>query len=219
MRLTHSIAPAVLAGAMVVAGTSGTFTADAAKVRARPHLVLVAGQVSNLSTTGFTVTWTPKKTTATPKTWQIALATTTKQVAAKGTTGALQNGEYAIVVGAKSTTGIAARNVRYSTTAFRARLVRILRARLRLRQLTAPRARAVHGTVNLASTSATQLAITTKAGKALTFAITSTTRYRVNKVLQTTAPTFTAGEAVTVVFKRDKTTKSLVALGIGIKTT
>lgn len=221
MRLTHTIVPGLLAGTMLVAGTSGTFaakTAKAPRAKAAAHLVLEAGQISNLTTAGFTLTWTPKRAALQPKVFQVALATKTKEAAVKGTTGALQNGEYAIVVGTRATTGLNARTVRYSTKAFAARTVAIARARLRLAQLTAPRVRAIVGTISPTAAPAGEIAITTKAGKTHAFAVTATTKFVVNKALQTAAPAFTAGEKVRVIFKFDRATKAFNALRVAVLT-
>jgi hypothetical protein len=74
--------------------------------------------------------------------------------------------------------------------------------------------RTVAGTIT--TTTPTTVSITTKRGVLRTFTLTTTTTYRVNKVVSTTVPAFTVGEKVRVVFKRDTATKSLVALRIAI---
>jgi hypothetical protein len=68
----------------------------------------------------------------------------------------------------------------------------------------------------VSATTPTSITITSKAGKTFTFTVTSTTTFRVNKQRTATAPTFTAGEKVRVVFKHDRVTKNLVALSIGV---
>jgi hypothetical protein len=85
------------------------------------------------------------------------------------------------------------------------------------------RARFVHraaGTVvtSAASTAGTlsSLTIQTRAGKSLTFTITTSTRFRVGGQLVTTAPTFTAGEKVRVAYVKDTATSTLVARAIGV---
>lgn len=235
MRLTHRVVPGLLAGSMLLGGATGVFAANGATHAARPHVVIEAGQVSNLTTGGFTLTWTPKKTTVAPKTYQIALAATTKEHGTKLTTGSLANGEYAIVFGTKSTTAtagttgttsITARTVQYSTKAFAARTIRLMRLRLRIRQLQAAqhrllnrgRVHALRGTVSLATTTTSQFTIVTKAGKSFALTLTPNTKYYVNNIKQTAAPTFTNGETAVVRVKRNAATKSLVALAISVKT-
>lgn len=191
----HRLVPGVLAGALLVGSASGAFAAS----NAVTHRAAAYGQVSNLSASGFTLTRTPKKAgaNATPKVVQVSLSSTTKEKARKGTAGALANGEYAFVVGAKSASGIAATRVLFSSTAFKAH-------RLLSRHAAA-------GTVNSAATTSTSISITTPKGKTLAFAITAQTKYRVNKHLTTTAPAFTNGEKVRVRYSRDTTTKALTA--------
>lgn len=211
MKLTRYLVPSLLAGSLLAGGASSSFAAQ--KKVATPRAVAY-GQVSNLTTTGFTLTRTWKKAGATPKVVQVALSSTTKEQARKGTTGALATGEYAFVVGAKGATGVAANRVLYSTKAFNAkRLIQRIKAQ-RLAQRIAHRLLRPHaaaGLVNGATTTSTSIAITTAKGKALVFAITPQTKYRVNKALTTTAPTFTNGEKVRVRFTRAAATKTLTA--------
>jgi hypothetical protein len=199
MHYARRFIPGVLAGAMLLGSTAGVF---AAKNSANGQRAYAYGQVSNLSTSSFTLTWTPKKAgqAAAPKSVQVLLTSTTKEKARKGTTGALANGEYALVIGSKSASGISARGILYSTTPFR-----------HFRNVVA-------GTVNLSASTPTSLVITTKAGKTLTFAITSATKYRVNQQLVTSPPALTNGEKVRVHFKRDAATKSLIARVISVRT-
>jgi hypothetical protein len=219
MRLIHRVIPGLVAGILVIGTTSGVL---AAKSTAPGSVIVAAGQVSGLassSPTGFTLTWTPKKAGATPKIWQIELTTTTKETAASGTTGGLQNGDYAVVVGTQSTTGVSARLIRFSSKPFSARAIAILRLRLRLAALSAAMPHNVRGTVNFAQTtsSAISVTVTTKGGtKTVSFAITGTTKFRVGKTLVTTMPVFTDGEKVIVRYKVDLATKALDALVIGV---
>jgi len=191
----------MLAGSLLVGSTSGVF---AAKSKVAAHRASAYGQVSNLTVSGFTLTWTPKKagSAASPKVVQVLLSSTTKEKARTGTTGPLTNGEYAFVVGTKGATGISANRVLYSHVAFNAH--RLLRRHL------------VVGLVNGAATTSTSISITTAKGKTLVFAITPQTRYRINKVLTTTAPTLTNGEKVRVRFARNAATKTLTALVIAV---
>lgn len=224
MRFTHRVLPGLVAGSLLLGATSGAF---AAKAKAKPaQRVVAAGQVSNLTATSpsaFTLTWTPKKVGATPITVQVSTTATTKEAALKGTTGALQNGEYAIAIGTKSTTGVTAVQVRFSTKPFTARQVELLRLRIRLAQLTARKAHAVRGTVNLAGTTAgstLSVNVTTKSGvKVVKFAITTATKYYSGKALASAPPTFTDLEKVSIRFKRDAATKGLDALAIRVAAT
>jgi hypothetical protein len=63
------------------------------------------------------------------------------------------------------------------------------------------------------------LVIKTKQGKDVTFTITPSTKYRVAGKLATSAPAFTSGERLVVHFKRDKATKSLIALRVRVPAT
>lgn len=222
MRIAHRVLPGLVAGSLLLGGASGVFAANAGVKAPRAHLAVVSGQVSNVQSSAFTVTFTPKKTGVAPKIFQVTTTATTKHLALKGTTGALTNGEYAIVIGAKTTTGVTARTVRYSVTPFKARQVRILRLRLELAALTAMKARTVRGTVNATQPAAGVLAITvtTKKGAVTrSFTISPTTKYFVGKTPATSAPAFTSGEKVAIHFKRDKTTKALDALAIRVLAT
>ncbi|MGH2441925.1 MAG: hypothetical protein ACRDFX_02030 [Chloroflexota bacterium] len=216
--MTKALVPGLLAGALLAGGLGSAFAAPA---RVHAHRVGAYGQVSNVSSTGFTLTRTPKKaTTTTPKSVQVILNSSTKEHARKGTTGTtLANGEYAFVAGTKTTAGFTANQILFSSTKFNARKM-ILRIKLQriLNALTrGHRAAKAHGAVGaVASSSATSLVITTAKGKTLTFAITATTKYRVNKQLTTTTPIFTSGEKVRVMFARNASTKTLTARVINV---
>jgi hypothetical protein len=197
MKFKRYLIPSLLAGSLLVGGTSGVF---AAKNKVAAPRAFAYGQVSNLSTTGFTLTRTPKNGPS--KVVQVLLNGTTKEKARQGTTGPLTNGEYALVVGASGASGITANRVLYSSTAFNAH--RSLRGHLAV------------GLVNGAATTATSMSITTAKGKTLVFAITPQTRYRVNKILTSTAPTFTNGEKVRVLFSRNAATNGLIAHVIAV---
>lgn len=223
MRIIPRVLPGVVAGALLLGGASGVFAAKAGVHAHRVHRVLVAGQVSGLQSAAnspFTVTFTPKKAGVAAKTYAVATTSATKERASKGTTGTLQNGEYAIVVGQKTTTGITARSVFFSTTAFKGRQVKIMRLRLRLGALTAIKVQTMRGTVSATPATTGTLAVTRTSKKGVvvnrTFAITATTKYFVGKTAASSAPTFTSGEKVIVRFKRDKATKALNALAIRV---
>lgn len=227
MRLIHRLVPGFVAGSLLLGSAAGAFAAGAkTNPKASPR-VLAAGQVSNLSAgtpVTFTLTWTPAKAGATPTTYQVTTTTTTKQTPVKGTSAPLQNGEYAIVIGTRTATGIAADTIRFSTKAFKAREVAILRLRLRLAELTAARAHTVRGTVDATYTVAgTQLAVDviTKTGtKTMTFALSSATKYRVGKAAATsTVPAFTAHEKVAVRFKMNATRTAYDALLVTVPAT
>lgn len=191
MHAARTVVPGLLAGALLLGGTSGVF---AAKGKAAVRHVAVIGQVSNLTTSGFTLTWTPAKGKNAGTTRSVAVATTaaTKERGLKGAT-AIANGDYAFVAGTRSKDTVTALRVAYSTTTFTARQRLALRGHL------------VRGTVVSATTD--QLVITAgKNARTITFTLDATTRYRVNKQVSTTAPTFTAGEKVIVAFTRAKST-------------
>lgn len=201
--LPHRIGAGLLGGAILLSGATGALAAKGTKLHA--HRAVVRGQVSNLSVSGFTLTRTTKATAtkaATVKTVQVTFSATVKERAAKGTTGALANGAFALVVGQKSATTVMAKLVVFAAAAKGLRPA--------IRRLTHVRV----GTVTAGTP--TSIAITTKAGKALTFTLTGTTKFRVGKQLATTAPTFTTGEKVRVVYKRDRATKSLIALAVRV---
>ncbi len=203
MHFPHRIGAGVLAGTILLAGAGSALAATGTTAKA--HNGFVVGQVSNVSTTGFTVTRTTKATATTPATTRtvaVTLAPAAKERATKGTTGALANGEFALVVGQRTATAITAQRIVYSTT------LKSVRRAARLL------ARSAVGTINTAS--ATTVTITTKRGVTRTFSLTPTTKYRVNKVVSTTMPAFVSGQKVRVVFKLDKTTKTLVALRVAI---
>jgi uncharacterized surface protein with fasciclin (FAS1) repeats len=208
MKITRYLVPSLLAGSLLAGGVSAVSAAH--KPGVARH-AFAYGQVSNLSASGFTLTKNPKKASAgaPSKTVQVALSTTTKEKARKGTAGTLANGEYALVAGAKASSGISAQRVLYSAKAFKAqRMIRRARAERILRSLSRHR---VAGTVTTA-TSSSSLTITTRKGKTLTFAINAKTAFRVNKQRTTTAPAFTSGEKVRVVFSHDRATKTNTAL-------
>jgi lysozyme family protein len=195
MNVAYRLVPGLLSASLVLGSASGAFAAQGKLVA---HRAFAYGQVSNLSSAGFTLTQpAPAGSTAAPKLIQVALSSTTSEKARKGTTGALTNGEYAFVAGTSGVSGIAAIRVLYSGTAFNPR--HLLRHHFAV------------GAVNGTSTTSTSISITTAKGKMLTFAITPQTKYRVNKQLTTTAPTFTNGEKVRVLFARDAATKSYIA--------
>ncbi len=208
MKITRYLVPSLLAGSLLAGGASGVFAAH--KKNATPH-AFAYGQVSNLSTSGFTLTQAPKKAggATSLKAVQVLLGNTTREKTRKGTTGALANGEYALVVGLKGSSGITANRVLYANKAFNGRRM-IMRARAKriLRHL---RRHQVAGTVNGATTTSSSLAITTPKGRTLTFAITAQTTFRVNKQRATTTPTLTNGEKVRVLFARDRATKTRTA--------
>lgn len=209
MHFVHRLVPGVLAGSLLLGGVSGAFAAS-------PHKAVkfgyAYGQVANLSTSSFTLTRTNAKTGAT-KSVQVSLSGTTKEKARKGTTGALANGEWALAVGPKSTAGIAANRVLYSSKKFKASVI-ILRLKLQ-RAIALARRHRVAGTVSPNQTAGT-LTITTKKGKSISFQLAATTKYAVSGQAATTAPTFTAGEKVVVWFKRDRATKTWVALRVNV---
>lgn len=210
-RLAHRLVPGILAGALLLPGGSGILAASA---KAQPRAAFVYGQVSNLSTDGtsFTLTWTPKAAqgaTATPTTVQVLVTTATKEKPRKGTTGALVPGDYALVVGTQSQAGLTARRILYSATAFNGRAI--------IARLAVHRAVGTVSATTAASAAApATVTIVTKVNKSLTFTITATTKFRVNKTLQSAAPTFTQGERIIVRFRRDAKTKTLVAVAIAI---
>lgn len=217
MKTSNRLLPGLLAGSLMLGGVSGAFAS--APQKAAGKFGVAAGQVANLSGTGFTLTRTVKSATVggTPTTLTLAVtvSATTKEVARKGTTGTLTNGEYVLVAGKKSTSGIVARRVIFSSKPFRAGLLaRKMMARHTLKAI-ARRQHRVAGTVT--GTTATSLTLQTLKGKPLTFGITTATRFHVNGQLQASEPTFTAGERVIVRFVRNKTTKSLVARAINVR--
>jgi hypothetical protein len=190
MHRVHRLVPGLVAGSLLLSGASGVFAAKTHKAHARNGIV--AGQVSNVSATGFTLTFTPKtgKNGAAPvtRTFQVATTSTTKEVARRRTTGSIVNGDFAYVAGARTKGAVAAKRVVYSTSTFKLRLHRAI------------------GTV-AAGTTATTLVVTTRAGKTATFSVTATTKFRVGKTLQTAPVALTAGQKVLVHFGRDKTVK------------
>jgi hypothetical protein len=190
MSLTTRIVPAAVAGSLLLGGASGVF---AAKSHAhRVTRAAIAGQVSNVSATGFTLTWTPKhgKNDVAPVTHsvQVATSTTTVERARKGTTGTLANGDFAVVLGTRARGAVTAKRVLFATAPFKIRL------------------HVAIGTV-AAGTSATSLVITTRAGKTRTLAITASTKFFQGKVAATAPLALTAGEKVLVRVARDATVK------------
>lgn len=196
MKLKRLFIPGMLAGSLLVGSASGVLAAKNKVATARASAY---GQVSKLSAAGFTLTRAPANggSSATSAVVQVILSSATKEKARKGTTGSLANGEYALVIGTKGASGISANRVLYSSIAFNAR--RLIRGHVAV------------GLVNGAATTSTSISITTAKGKNLVFAITPQTKYRVNKVLTTTVPTFTNGEKVRVRFVRNAATKALTA--------
>ena len=213
MRIAHRLAPGLLAGSLLVGGASGVL---AATVTPKPHWIALGGQVSALSGSTFTLTLNPKAAVAgkTPKTVQVTLAVNAKQQPRVGTTAALANGDYAVVVGTGTQTAVTATRTIYSATTFpTGRLVSLLRARHTIAVLAR---HTVRGTVQTGT--ATGLTITTRAGKTLTFQLTPTTNFRANGGLVShTAPTFTSGQKVTIVYTVDKTTKQAVAAAVAVR--
>ena len=101
----------------------------------------------------------------------------------------------------------------YSATTFPvARVVSLLRAQHTIAVLSR---HTVRGTVQSGTT--TTLTITTKAGKNLTFQFTATTNFRANGQVTHTAPAFTSGQKVTIVYTVDKTTKQAVAAAVAVQ--
>lgn len=214
MRITHRLLPGIVAGSLLLGSASGALAATT-KAKPKARWTSLAGQVSNLSGSTFTLTLNPRAAAAgkTVKTVQVTLAATAKQQARTGTTGALANNDYAIVVGARTATSVMANRVFYSATAFpAARVVAGIRARHTLYVLSH---HIVRGTV--ASSTATTLSVAVSATKTRTFQLTSTTNFRANGQVSHTAPIFTTGEKVVVVFTVDKTTKQAVATAVGVR--
>lgn len=208
MHITRYLVPSLFAGSLLAGSASGVF---AAHKKAAPRHAFAYGQVSNLSAAGFTLTKNPKKasTGTSAKAVQIIVSGATKEKARRGTAGVLANGEYALVVGGKTSTGISAKRVLYSAKAFNGRrMIKRARAKRILRTL---RRHFVAGTVNSAATTSSSLAISTRKGKTLMFAITAQTAFRVNKQRTTTAPTFTSGERVRVLSVRNRATHTRTA--------
>jgi hypothetical protein len=211
MRIAHRLASAVLAGSLLLGGASGVL---AAKGVAGAHWAALGGQITNLSGNTFTLTLNPTAATAgtAANTVQVTLAANAKQQARQGTAGPLANGDYAIVVGTRAQTSFTANRVIYSATAFRTgRVAAGIRARHTLNALSH---HTVRGTVQ--SSTATALTITTRAGKSMTFQLAATTNFRVNGQVSHTAPAFTSGQQVTVVFTVDKTSKQATATAVAL---
>jgi hypothetical protein len=200
MHLVNRLVPGLVAGSLVLGAASGVFAAKAPRV----HTAVAFGQVSNLSTAGFTLTRTPKS--GTPVTVNVTLAATTKEKALKGTTGALADGEYAAVIGPKSTAGIAANRVAFSVKPGPARRVAVRLNRHLLRRAA--------GTVSQTGTGT--FSITTAKNKTVTFTVTTTTRVVASKKV-TTTPSIATGERVVVFFRRDAKTKTLTAVRVSVR--
>jgi hypothetical protein len=190
MHITSKIVPAALAGSLLLGGASSVFAAK----NHVPHMkrATVAGQVSNLAPTGFSLTFTPKKgkNGAAPvaRTVQVTTTSSTIEKARKGTTGTLTNGEYAVVLGSGAKGAVTATRVLFSTKQFHIRR------------------HALKGAV-AAGTSASSLVVTTHAGKSRTFAITTTTRFFQGKTATTAPLALSAGQKVSVRFARDTAVK------------
>jgi hypothetical protein len=201
MSFTTKIVPAAVAGLLLLGGASGVFAAKGKAFHVKR--AAIAGQVSNVSATGFTLSWTPKqgKNGAAPvaRTVQVATTASTVEKARKGTTGTLANGDFAAVLGTRAKRTVTAKRVLFATTQFKLRR------------------HAVIGTV-AAGTSATSLVITTRAGKTRTLAITATTKYFQGKTVATAPLALTTGEKVLVRFGRDATVKKQIdALAIRVR--
>lgn len=190
MHAARTVVPGLLAGALLLGGTSGVL---AAKGKFSTHRAVLFGQVSNLSTSGFTLSWTPKagKNAGITKSVTVTTSSTTTERGPKGAT--LANGDYAFVPGTRVGATVTAVRVAFSTTAFTARQRLALTGRL------------VHGTVVSSTTGQLVIAVGKK-GRTLTFTLDATTKYRVNKQVTTSQPVFTAGEKVTIAFTRVKST-------------
>jgi len=211
MRIAHRLVPGLLAGCLMLGGASGVFAAPA---KAKAHWAALGGTVSNLSGNTFTLTLNPKAAAAgkTAKTVQVTVTPTAKVQARTGTTGTLANNDYAVVVGTRAQTSVTANRVLYGATAFPVgRTVARIRANHTLNVLAHHRAR---GTVQ--SSTPTSLVIVNKAGKTLTFQLNATTNYRANAQVTHTAPAFSAGQSVAVVYTVDKSTKQLTATSVAL---
>ncbi|HZS94891.1 MAG TPA: hypothetical protein VFA78_08845 [Chloroflexota bacterium] len=211
--MTQRLVPGLLAGSLLLAGTSGVF---AAKGKAASRWAVVAGQVTSVNGTAVSLTLNPGAVTkkgAAAKTLAITLSTTVKEKGLGGATGGLVANDYAAFAGVRSATGFTANRVYYSTKA-----AIVHREALRLRALHTLAVRKVHrASGTFQSWNGTALVITTKANKTLTFVTGTTTHFFVNGQLVTTAPTFTAGQTLFVRFERDATTKQLDALSVRVK--
>lgn len=210
MKFAYRLGAGLMAGSLLFAGAGGALAAGKATKAVPPAYAY--GQVSGVSATGFTLTPIAKKaaagTTAAPVTpIAVTTSTSTKERALKGTTGTLADNEYALVIGTRSATGITAKRVLFSVKKFRAgKLIKRIRA-------LAPKR--VVGAVT--GSAAGSLSILTKAGKTFTFSITTKTHFRVNGQAATTAPAFTTGEKVRVVYHLNPTDNTLVANAIAVR--
>jgi hypothetical protein len=212
MRIAHRLVPGLLAGSLLLGGASGALAATATP---KPHWLALGGQVSALSGNTFILTRNPQAAAKgkVAQIVQVTLAATAKQQPRTGTTAPLANGDYAVVVGTGTQTAVTATRAIYSATAFRtARVASGVRARHTLYVLSHHRAR---GAVQ--TSTSTGLTITNKAGKTLTFQLTATTNFRVSGQVSHTAPAFTNGQQVVVVYTVDQTTKQPIATAVAIK--
>jgi hypothetical protein len=198
MRTTPRFAAGIAAGLLLL-GSATQWVPGASAASAAPRSMAAAGLVSNLSPTSFTLTRTlqhPRANGSTTVVVQVSTTPTTKEIARKGTTGALANGDYAFVGGLRTGSTLSARRVLYAATPFTVHRHRVI------------------GTVS--ASSATFLTVQTRNGKSVTFEINGQTHYRVNKQLQSAAPQLTTGERVAVRFRLDKATKGLLARVIAV---
>jgi hypothetical protein len=213
MRIAHRLVPGLLAGSLLAGGATGALAATGTP---QPAWIALGGQISALSGSTFTLTLNPRAALAgkTPKTVQVTLAANAKQQPLSGTTATLANGDYAVVVGTGTQTAVTATRTIYSATTFpTGRLVGLLRARHTIAVLSR---HTVQGTVQTGTT--TSLTITTRAGKTLTFQLTPSTSFRANGGLVShTAPAFTSGQKVVIVYTVDQTTKQPIAAAVAIK--
>ena len=210
MHLTHRVAAGVLAASLVASGATSVFAKTHGNAKKAGNRAAAYGQVSGLSTSGFTLT-TIARTTKSGKTVAaraitVATTATTRITPRKGQTGALANGDYAVVLGSRTGTSIAAARVVFSTQAFQ-------RA---AKEALAHRVRRAAGTVT--SSTGTSLTIQTRAGKALSFVLTGRTHFRVDGTKATSAPTLTAGEKVRVRFTVKRADRSRVARLVVVRT-
>ncbi|GAC1322587.1 MAG: hypothetical protein NVS2B16_13230 [Chloroflexota bacterium] len=200
MHRYHRLGAGILAGSLFVSGVGSTFAASHTRVKA--HVGTAYGQVSNVSPAGFTLTRAlkhPRANGTSVVVVQVSTSPATSFIARKGTTGTLVNGEYAAVAGTRSTTGVTARRVVFSTAPFALHRHRVA------------------GTVSISTP--TSITIQTRAGVPVTFEITAQTRVRINRQVQPTVPTFTTGERVVVIFARDMATTKRLARVIVVRPT
>jgi hypothetical protein len=212
MCIALRLVPGLLAGSVLLGDVSGVLAATRTP---KPHWIALGGQVSALSGSTFTLTLNPKAVAkrTTPKTVQVTLAVTTKQQPRVGTTAPLASGDFAVVVGTGTQTAVTATHTIYGATTFPvARVASRLRAQHTLAVLSR---HTVRGTVQTGTT--TGPTITTKAGKTLTFQLTPTTNFRAKGFVSHTAPTFTSGQKVTIVYTVNKSTKQDMAAAVTLR--